>query len=378
MSLMQLETISADTVDKINGLINVDQNLLFDHDKFREISFKLNKKINALKDNIAVSLPSQFSTLDQNEFLLFCSRIRSLSKKLELIKKKEQKIRHSTNNFKLAIESNKDDYSTNGLLKQFILKSLSLSRERDYFSTLITLENNKLEIEKKLQKYNLICEKKRLVENSRKKQSGNTDQEINLHIEQAEVLKDLLLSYQELKAVSKSLIETRCTNLRTYMIDLLAFIQKQLREILTDELEASLQKLNYPHVTLEVNRAENLENLRKKIHDHIYYLLVIDVPFLEEEQDGVCSQNSVIETLIKPFEKRFKFHFFTSRKTNDINKPEWYLSQILQWIKEQQDFFSRLIQPIFDKIEYWNKKSALLHQNACGARLAVVWLCRNF
>ncbi len=41
-------------------------------------------------------------------------------------------------------------------------------------------------------------------------------------------------------------------------------------------------------------------------------------------------------------------------------KPEWYLSQILQWIKDQEQFINNLIQPLFDICEDLKNESALV------------------
>lgn len=35
-----------------------------------------------------------------------------------------------------------------------------------------------------------------------------------------------------------------------------------------------------------------------------------------------------IQLLIEPLKKRFLFHFYGSRKTNRIDKPEWFVIQI--------------------------------------------------
>ncbi|OON19577.1 RINT-1 / TIP-1 family protein, partial [Opisthorchis viverrini] len=37
--------------------------------------------------------------------------------------------------------------------------------------------------------------------------------------------------------------------------------------------------------------------------------------------------------ILHSLEKRFRYHFTGSRKTNRLDKPEWYMTQILQWIR---------------------------------------------
>lgn len=54
--------------------------------------------------------------------------------------------------------------------------------------------------------------------------------------------------------------------------------------------------------------------------------------------------------LIKPLRKRFLYHFMGSRQTNRADKPEWYMTQILTWIRDHQDFIEKNVQPVYDKI----------------------------
>ena len=70
--------------------------------------------------------------------------------------------------------------------------------------------------------------------------------------------------------------------------------------------------------------------------------------------------NILIELLVEPLEKRFKFHFFGNRKTNNLEKPEWYLNQILNWIKDHDKFLIRNIQPVFDNLKHLPDKSAIV------------------
>lgn len=53
--------------------------------------------------------------------------------------------------------------------------------------------------------------------------------------------------------------------------------------------------------------------------------------------------------LIKPLRKRFVYHFMGSRQTNRADKPEWFFTQVLTWIKDHQDFVEKNIQPLYDK-----------------------------
>jgi hypothetical protein len=73
--------------------------------------------------------------------------------------------------------------------------------------------------------------------------------------------------------------------------------------------------------------------LNKEKYEHVFKKLAKQMleiespsflqPFLFSSSDvkkPVTTSNSLIEILIRPLEKRFKFHFFTARKTNNLDK----------------------------------------------------------
>lgn len=57
-----------------------------------------------------------------------------------------------------------------------------------------------------------------------------------------------------------------------------------------------------------------------------------------------------ISLLVQPLRKRFLYHFYGSRQTNRVDKPEWYFTQILSWIRDHTDFVQKWIQPVIDKL----------------------------
>ncbi|XP_026725040.1 RAD50-interacting protein 1 [Trichoplusia ni] len=58
-----------------------------------------------------------------------------------------------------------------------------------------------------------------------------------------------------------------------------------------------------------------------------------------------------VRILLRPLKKRFQFHFTGSRQTARIDRPEWFLTQTLTWIKHHQGFVRTQVQPVADKIE---------------------------
>ncbi|PRD30931.1 UNVERIFIED_CONTAM: RAD50-interacting protein 1 [Trichonephila clavipes] len=53
--------------------------------------------------------------------------------------------------------------------------------------------------------------------------------------------------------------------------------------------------------------------------------------------------------MLQPLQKRFIFHFMGKKLTNRLDKPEWYLTQILTWISDHSLFLEQTVEPILQK-----------------------------
>lgn len=70
----------------------------------------------------------------------------------------------------------------------------------------------------------------------------------------------------------------------------------------------------------------------KKLQILVEYLLQIEIPSESANPDtrsalltdfpSLCLP---IQLLVEPLKKRFSYHFYGARKTNRVDKPEWYL-----------------------------------------------------
>ena len=55
-----------------------------------------------------------------------------------------------------------------------------------------------------------------------------------------------------------------------------------------------------------------------------------------------------ITLLIRPLRQRFIYHFTGSKQTNRRDKPEWFFTQILTWIKHHARWIEKNVQPVAD------------------------------
>ena len=52
-----------------------------------------------------------------------------------------------------------------------------------------------------------------------------------------------------------------------------------------------------------------------------------------------------VDCLLGALDVRFRFHFRSGRKTNRLDKPDWYLSYQLSRLKEHLLFLDAVVQP---------------------------------
>ncbi|XP_058462968.1 RINT1-like protein [Malaya genurostris] len=124
-----------------------------------------------------------------------------------------------------------------------------------------------------------------------------------------------------------------------------------LKDKFSKEFEAVLKTIKWPNLnqTLELFNPSK-ENLNK-LAVLGEYLFVVKIPGDQNllstkiTPSIICPPfTSPVELLVKPFRLRFIFHFTGNKQTNRLDKPEWYLTQILSWAKENHVFVGQNFQ----------------------------------
>lgn len=149
--------------------------------------------------------------------------------------------------------------------------------------------------------------------------------------------------FLDLDTYCHSLCETKCGNIKMYMHNLMAFYQNELKKILTDEFESLLKSISYPynkeavqHSALSQAKAlsaitnpeiRNYPNINSsnetKLRVCINRLINVEAyqsRCMKQKNDSKNDENIIICLLIKPLEKRFRYHFLGTRKTNNLEK----------------------------------------------------------
>jgi len=179
---------------------------------------------------------------------------------------------------------------------------------------------------------------------------------------------------------------SKCKNVTLYLHKTIMFWYKILKDKLSRELEEILKSINWPFLQARgpntiVNDAQlkpevtrlplspqpklQLLDRRTRLDNVVGNLLNIQLPKHVRcssnkptgNGDGKGDENDEInnhkillpfQIMLRPLRKRFHFHFSGAKETNSMAKPEWYLTQVANWVEFHSGFLENTIQPILD------------------------------
>ncbi|XP_043282805.1 RAD50-interacting protein 1 [Venturia canescens] len=162
--------------------------------------------------------------------------------------------------------------------------------------------------------------------------------------------------YTNLADISCQLHSSSCHHLSNYVRDTLHFWHNHLKEKLSEEYKEVLKTLKWPFC------GSNASGLTTPMPDSMSrfkmlteYLLQLHLP---EETTTITVTSSLltdfapvclpITLLVRPLRQRFIYHFTGSKQTNRRDKPEWFFTQILTWIKHHEQWVLKNVQPVVD------------------------------
>ncbi|XP_025836467.1 RINT1-like protein [Agrilus planipennis] len=163
--------------------------------------------------------------------------------------------------------------------------------------------------------------------------------------------------YANLCEINRHLYNSTARNLREHLKEVILHWHNLLKEKFTKDLEEVLKTVKWPFVNVNLSLQEPSQNNINKLQIVVEYLLQIQPPEeikIGEEKSGILSDFMPLclplELMISPLRKRFLYHFYGPRKTNRVDKPEWYFTQILAWIRDHSEFVEKWIQPVADRM----------------------------
>jgi hypothetical protein len=161
-------------------------------------------------------------------------------------------------------------------------------------------------------------------------------------------LQQLITSLKPLQEAA----EGAAPHLLDHVVQQVAKVKAQIQKHFSDDLEATLKKMNWPKATSMVPIA-----LQEEWDKNIGRLLDLQRPDLEARDRLSVKERKIedpsallpLEVLVHPLEQRFAYHFSGNKPTNRLDKPEYFLSHIEKIIEGYSEFVQNSLQPLLIK-----------------------------
>ncbi|KAG2368779.1 TIP-1 family-domain-containing protein [Suillus spraguei] len=140
-----------------------------------------------------------------------------------------------------------------------------------------------------------------------------------------------------------------------------------IKEIFSAKLNSALENLQWP---MAVDYPAASVHDRKSFESAFKDLILLQE--IGENTEGLKTQLETgsqglypLETLAHAISLRFKYHFETERETNRLDKPEWYLSHIMNVAHDHRPFMDNVIQRLllgtkYQRVNAWQNYVTLL------------------
>ncbi|XP_025419598.1 RAD50-interacting protein 1 isoform X2 [Sipha flava] len=169
---------------------------------------------------------------------------------------------------------------------------------------------------------------------------------------------EAVMSYQALCELSLVMNTMPCKHLVSFINKVINYWHCILERYFSEDFEIILKQINWPFTMTEPNDNAKLDNLKQSFQRLASFLIKVQLPkndyidINEQSQTSLLMEHFThisipITKLIVPFRKRFFFHFTGKKQTNRPDKPEWFLSRILSWIRDYREFMMDWLGPVY-------------------------------
>jgi RAD50-interacting protein 1 len=129
-------------------------------------------------------------------------------------------------------------------------------------------------------------------------------------------------------------------------------LYNSLKNGFESDLNKTLDEMNWPNKELKLTHG-----LVARWTDQVEALLDLQEPDLHRQAAEALGSSSAqdptvllpLEVMVKPLGLRFRYHFFSDKPTNRLDKPEYFLSHVLDLLDTHNDFMLDYMQPILDQ-----------------------------
>jgi len=120
-----------------------------------------------------------------------------------------------------------------------------------------------------------------------------------------------------------------------------------IREAFAKDLDTILKEIFWPKPSIALP-----QSIHEDFDTAVIRLLTLqetDLEVSQHQENEVPPPPPVLlpfEVIVAPLEARFRYHFTTDRPTNRLDKPEYFLSHVLDLLSSHDDFVNESIQPL--------------------------------
>ncbi|KAF7228756.1 RAD50-interacting protein 1 [Nothobranchius furzeri] len=175
---------------------------------------------------------------------------------------------------------------------------------------------------------------------------------------------EAIKAVESMAALDSGLNQSGCSHLVEFLRKTLCFWHNIIKEQLSSDFENALTQLHWPIVSTTSQSATPPAG--QEVSSHVEEL-VTQLLALQTSDDLISQRASAsgqgqpspplqapplclpIQIMLQPLKKRFRYHFCGNRQTNSLSKPEWYLTQVLIWMRNSSPFLMEKIQPALDQ-----------------------------
>ncbi|XP_060843962.1 RAD50-interacting protein 1 [Rhopalosiphum padi] len=163
-------------------------------------------------------------------------------------------------------------------------------------------------------------------------------------------------SYKILCELSYAMSTAPCKNLISYITRVINYWHCILEKFYLEDFEITLKQMNWPFTMSEITDNAKLNNFKQQFQRLANMLIKVQLPkndhneFNEQTSQLMEHYSNVtlpIIMLLVPFRKRFFYHFTGKKQTNKPDKPEWFLSRVLSWIRDYRTFVVDWLGPVY-------------------------------
>ncbi|KAM7366778.1 hypothetical protein PAMP_014724 [Pampus punctatissimus] len=184
---------------------------------------------------------------------------------------------------------------------------------------------------------------------------------------------EAIRAIDSMAVLDAGLNQSGCSHLQDFLRKTLHFWHKIIKDRLASDFEKVLTQLHWPIIsppTQSLTPTSNSHEISSQLELLVIQLLALQTSddlisqrTLASSQGGPSTQPGSsntpsfqatplclpIQIMLLPLSRRFRYHFYGNRQTNSLNKPEWYLTQVLMWMGNSSTFMEEKIQPILDR-----------------------------